>query len=319
MSKSIRAKVKLTQYAIIFVKQFSAISFLFTFLLLFTSVYAQVQYYGINTVLDEGGRSSVKLTITFERPETFFGLNILGRIENFNATSIAGPINCNVSVSGTSSVNCNLALTSEKRTIEIDFETNDFVKKLDNKFYFDADLSLNKNIDQVFASVRLPESMALAEEDVQGRLSYPENTTIISDGRHIIVIWKLDGLSSTQPVRLQVLYEQLQVPVPIQIRLRYVAIFTVAVAGILVFVYIRYFRKPEKMILSVLDEFERKVVGVLSATDGAVNQKKVVQETNLSKAKVSRVVKSLLERGLIEVERVGRTNKLKLVKKKFKV
>jgi hypothetical protein len=243
----------------------------------------------------------------------------LGRIENFNATSIAGPVNCNVSVSGISSVNCNLALTAEKRTIEIDFQTNDFVKNLDKKFYFDVDFSLNKNVNQVFASVKLPEGMALAQEGVQGRLSYPENTTIISDGRHIIVIWRLTNLSSSQPIGLQILYEQLQEPVPIQIRLRYIAVFGVAVVGILIFAYIRFFRKPEKMILSVLDEFERKVVNILSATEGAVNQKKVVQETNLSKAKVSRVVKSLFERGLIEVERVGRTNKLKLVKKKFKV
>ena len=48
-----------------------------------------------------------------------------------------------------------------------------------------------------------------------------------------------------------------------------------------------------------------------------MNQRKIVQETNLSKAKVSRVVKSLVERGVIEVERIGRTNKLKILKKKF--
>jgi uncharacterized membrane protein len=54
---------------------------------------------------------------------------------------------------------------------------------------------------------------------------------------------------------------------------------------------------------------------VIIASGGTVNQRKVVQETNLSKAKVSRVVKSLEERGLIEVERLGRTNKLKARKK----
>jgi hypothetical protein len=300
------------------VRQLAIATFLLVFLFT-TNAYAQVQYYGIDTVLDEKGRSSVKLTITFERPENSFNFNIFGRIEKFNITSIAGPVSCNVAVSGISYIACNLSLTAEKRTVDIFFETNDFVKILDNKFYFDVDFSLNKNIDQIFASVKLPEGMAIANEAIQGRLSYPENTTIISDGRHIIVIWKLTSLKSDQPVRLQVLYEQLQIPLPFQIRLRYIAVFGVAVAGVLAFLYIHYFRKPEKLILSVLDEFERKVMDVVVTAGGVVNQKKVVQQTNLSKAKVSRVVKSLVERGLIEVERAGRTNKLKLVKKKFKL
>jgi uncharacterized membrane protein len=55
----------------------------------------------------------------------------------------------------------------------------------------------------------------------------------------------------------------------------------------------------------------------ISQAGGEINQRKVVQETNLSKAKVSRVVKTLAERGLIEIKRSGRTNKLKMVKKKI--
>lgn len=304
-------------------KQLSAVAFLLVFFLLeflfFTAAYAQVQYYGIDTILDEKGRSFVKLTITFERPETSFNFKVLGRIEKFNMTSIAGPVDCNVTVSGTSSMDCKLSLTAEKRTVDIVFETDDFVKSLGNKFYFDVDFSLNRNIDQIFASVRLPEGMAITNETISGRLSYLENTTIISDGRHIIVIWRLNGLKSDQPIRLQILYEQLQMPLPFQIRLRYIAVFGVAVAGGLAFVYLRYFRKPEKLILSVLDEFERHVMDAVVAAGGVINQKKVVQQTNLSKAKVSRVVKSLVERGLVEVERIGRTNKLKLVKKKFRL
>ena len=300
-------------------KQFATVSFLLASILLATSVCAQIQYYGIDAVLNDNGRSSAKLTITFENPETSFGFNILGRIEKFNATSIAGPINCNVTISGISSVNCNLALTKERRTVDIIFETTDFVKNLDDKFYFDVDLSLIKDIDQTAITVRLPEGMAIVNENVAGRLSYPENATIMSDGRHIIVFWKLSGLKYYQPIRIQVLYEQVQMPLPFEIRLRYIAIFGVAVAGVLLFTYMRYFRKSEKLVLSVLDEFERRVVDVIIAAGGSVNQKRVVQETNLSKAKVSRVIKSLMGRGVMEVERLGRTNKLKLIKKKFKL
>ena len=83
------------------------------------------------------------------------------------------------------------------------------------------------------------------------------------------------------------------------------------------FFFYRNIKKPKEVILSVLDDFERKVVEVITNAGGEINQRKVVQETNLSKAKVSRVVKRLQERGLIDVTRLGRTNKLKLVQKKF--
>jgi predicted transcriptional regulator len=291
------------------------ITFIFTFLLIVAPAYSQVQYYGIDTILDGSGRSSAKLTITFSNPEKNFTFNILGRIENFNATSLAGPLDCDLVVSGISTVNCNMDLTTERRTIDMSFDTNDFVRVLDNKFYFDVDFSLNQDIDQAFATVRLPEGMVLVEGG-KGRLSYPENATTVSDGRKIIINWKLTNIEKTQPIRLQILYEQLQNPI---FRFWQYIVLSVMVVGVIIFLIMRYTRRPEKLILSVLDEYERRVMDNIVVAGGTTNQKKVVQELNLSKAKVSRVVKSLEERGLIEVNRIGRNNKLKVVKKKFKI
>lgn len=298
-------------------KRFATISFFLVFILLTTNVFA-IQYYGIDSIVDEKGKIFVKLTITFKSPEDIFSFNIIGRVENFNATTVSGPIDCNVTVSGITTVDCYIGLTEEKRTVNIYFETTDFVKSLDNKFNFNGDFSLNRDIDQVFASVKLPEVMALVSEEIVGRLSYPKNATILSDGRHIIVVWEFSGFKSDQPMRFQILYERLTQP-GFQLRLSHVALFAFVSVTTLALLYIRFFRKPEKLILSVLDEFERKVIDIVVASGGEIIQKKVVQQTNLSKSKVSRVVKSLVERGLIEVERMGRRNKLKIVKKKFKI
>jgi len=298
----------------VIVKLFATVSSLFVFFLLITNALAQVQYYGIDANIDSSGKSFIKLTITFADPETSFKFDIMGRIENLNATSIAGPINCKLDVSGISSVDCGLSLTREKRTIDITFETNDFIKNLDQKHYFDADFGLNRDLDQVFTFVRLPEGMVLASREPS-----PENATTGSDGRRIIVAWKLTDIKSNQPLRFEILYEQTQQPPLFQLRLRYFVVFGIAAAAVTSFIYLRYFRRPEKLVLSVLDDYERQVMNILVASEGVVSQKKVVQDTNLSKAKISRVVKSLVSRGLVEVERMGRTNKLKLVKKKFKI
>ncbi len=46
-----------------------------------------------------------------------------------------------------------------------------------------------------------------------------------------------------------------------------------------------------------------------------VNQKAVVRDSGYSKAKVSKVLNSLQERGLIKLERLGRSNKIHFVGK----
>jgi len=301
------------------VKQLTLLSFLLVFILLANIAFAQVQYYGIDATVNDNGRTFVKLTITFANPEKKLNFNIIGKVENFSASSIAGPVNCNLQSDSISFINCNLSLTRDKRTVETSFETNDFVKKLGDKFYFDADLSLNKPIDQVYASVKLSEIFRLADQDLAEKISFPQNVTTISElGRRIMIVWNLKNIES-QPLRFQFFYEELQ-PAPIfTIRLRYFLAFGVLAASVIAYLIFRFKTKPEKLILSVLDDFERKVVDVIVASGGIVNQKKVVQETNLSKAKVSRVVKSLVDRGIVEIERLGRTNKLKLIKKKFEI
>jgi len=279
---------------------------------------AQVQYYGVDIDITEKTRSSVKMILTFAQPETNFDFNIIGKIENFAATSNAGPINCVKLIGGISYINCTMNLTAEKRTVEMSFETDDFVKTLEKTFFFDADMSINKNIGQVFVSAKLPQGTGLLAGDmVAAKISYYENSTKITDGRRIIIQWNLNNIQARQPLRFQFLYENVEVPPIFSIRLRYFVFMGVAAAAIIAFLIYRYKIKPEKLVLSVLDDYERKVIDIISANKGVANQKKIVQETNLSKAKISRVVKSLAERGLIEVERSGRTNILKIVKKKF--
>lgn len=293
----------------------ATVSFFLTIVSISSIVFAQISYYGIDTVVSEDGRSKVKLTTTFTYPVNNFTFGVIGRIENFNASSLAGPVDCTVNAKDISYVNCNLTLTSERRTVEFSFETMDFVIPLAEKFRFSGDFSLREDISQVFASVGLPERMALIKEDVPGRLSYPEYARTLNDGN--IVVWQLSNIKKGEPLRLEILYERLPTPFWAQLRIRQVVIFAIVTAVVLAFFILRYLIKSEKMVLSVLDDFERRVMDIIMANEGEVNQRKVVQETNLSKAKVSRVVKSLAERGLIEVQRLGRTNKLKLVKKRI--
>jgi len=309
--ETINPSVKLFHLAIL------SLAIVSVFILFMHSAKAQVQFYGTDIDIDENQLASVEMTITFNQPVKTFNFSVEGSVEKLTVNSTAGPQTCSVTYSGVSLILCNLNLTQSKRTIVISFDTPDYVTDLKGSYLLNSDLSLNLNIDTAEISARLPEGKAIVGENVPNRISYPDSANILSDGRRIIVDWRFTNVTATQQLTFQIIYENIVLQPLFDVRIRYALIAGAVVGLATMFVYIRYFRKPEKVILSVLDEYERKVFDMIVAAGGAINQRKVVQETNLSKAKVSRVVKSLVNRGVIEVERMGRTNKLKVLKKKF--
>ena len=281
-------------------------------------VLAQVQYYGIDNVISASGKDSVSITLTFQNVTNEFNFTVLGKVENFNFTSLTSPIDCAVTSAGISEINCQMNLTQDKRTIQLYYETNDFVRNLNGKNFFDTDFSLNANISQLSVSIIIPEGMVLTDGGIPNSMSFSQNATTLSDGQRIIVLWTLKNIPQSQALRFQLLYENVAVQSIFLTFWPFIVVGAIIIAASVFFI-LRYSKRPEKMVLSVLDEYEKKVVEIVSNAGGEVNQRKIVQETNLSKAKVSRVIRSLVERGIVEVERLGRTNKIKLVKKKFKL
>jgi predicted transcriptional regulator len=292
-------------------KLFATVSFLFTFILLAHTTFSQIQYYGIDAFVGPEGRTQVKLVITFLNPEERIDFKIFGRIENFYASSNAGPVKCDLSKGEASLINCKMNLTHQKRTLEIEFETRDFVKRVNDKYYLNADLSLGQNIDSLFASFKLSEGFLISTKNEISQI-FPQEATIVSDGRHIIVNWNLQNVEAEKPIKFEIFYEPIAKGLEVW-QLILVGILAALLTAALIY---RRTKKAKEAILSVLDKYERKVLELIASAE-QINQKKIVQATNLSKAKVSRIVKKLSEKGLIKVERRGRTNILKIVKKKL--
>ncbi len=299
--------MKLFQIVSVLVAIVSLLSFVST-------AHAIIQFYGADVDLNSDGNSKIKLIITFLQPVKGLQLAIFGTIKNFEASSNSGPVDCKIEIGAASIIDCKMNLTQEKRTLELNFETFDFVRKVDTKNLFSIDLSLSQQIDDAVANVKLPEGYALTNTSIIPAIS-PMASSIVSDGRRIIVNWNAANLTAANSFKFQTLYE----PIRSQFSIVFISVILLSFSGLggLGFFFYRRVKKPKEVILSVLDDFERKVIEVISIAGGEINQRKVVQETNLSKAKVSRVVKRLQERGLVGVTRLGRTNKLKLVQKKF--
>jgi uncharacterized membrane protein len=68
------------------------------------------------------------------------------------------------------------------------------------------------------------------------------------------------------------------------------------------------------MVMKTLKPDERSIVNVLDAHGGTYLQKYITKEAGLSRLKTHRLVAALSERGIVQVEKYGNTNQVRLAK-----
>ena len=98
------------------------------------------------------------------------------------------------------------------------------------------------------------------------------------------------------------------------------AVFLSAIVG--VFISYRLLGRSERaqdiaranahVLLQLLKEDERKVVEKLLEHGGQVRQYELVRMTDLGKVKVHRILKSLEDRGVVTIEKIGKVNNVRL-------
>ncbi|MBU5557507.1 MAG: helix-turn-helix domain-containing protein [Candidatus Aenigmatarchaeota archaeon] len=152
--------------------------------------------------------------------------------------------------------------------------------------------------------VKLPAGAAL-KEPVTDAIE-PSGASITSDGRHIQISWSASNVKEQWTGSIA--YERFEISA-ISTLLAIIAI--IVAAGAIAYKY--YFTSSKegmKMILPVLKKDEKTILECLIKHGSGVNQKIIVKESGYSKAKVSKVLKSLSERGLVKLERTGRSNRI---------
>ena len=73
-------------------------------------------------------------------------------------------------------------------------------------------------------------------------------------------------------------------------------------------------RENTAVVLKTLKPEERSIVNALDAHGGTYLQKYITRQASLSRLKTHRVVAALSERGIVQVEKYGNTNQVKLAK-----
>lgn len=251
---------------------------------------------------------SLKYNETASKSDYF----VLSRIENVRVFADDLPVQCAVSGAVGTTILCDNIQASR---ITYKFHSANTAASLRNLFIFRQRFSVTQLTGKFSVTARLPLGTALVEKsrlEGTGLARFePSWGREETDGRRIFIEWVANEPKLGETYDISLVYEQVIIGnIPI------VPVLLV-VLGMLVVIYLIFIRKSAvREMLPVLTENERKVMEILLKENKEVDQRRIVKEVDFSKAKVSRIIKDLSERGLVDKTRKGRTNIIKLKKLK---
>ena len=276
----------------------------FVILVYLQVVSGKVDYFGIDTQILDDTFATIKINI---HKVTEFSFRFYGNIRN-----ISSNVDCKVEGESISCISENVTAIN----IQI---LSDIVARAGSDYSFNVQFELSDDVSRVTNLVTLPVGMIIKDESG----IFPSGFKTLSNGRNILVYWELENVSRVQPLSFRVKYQSIQPSTEIFNRfyllisilviiLFFVALYALKKRKVIVKKIVRI--KPEKIVMEVLDEYEKKVYEIVKEA-GRIKQNEIVDKTGFSKARVSRVLKSLADKKLVKVDKRGRTNIVETFKK----
>lgn len=265
-----------------------------------------------DVTVNDDGTSEWKVSLSYNGTVNRDDYWIFARATFVQVTVDGKEIRCLVSNPelGTSIVCSNI----EGSLIEYTIRTDKVVDRFDNFQIFSRTLPATRLTDKFTATVRIPLGAALAEASrLRGTGLAPFEPSFGqqgTDGRRIFVSWALQTPKLGETLTIRVIYEPLVSRIDGQLSTELLLLLIAVAVGVFSML-IWKLRMRAEHVLPVLVGGERTVMELILKNKN-MDQRDIVRETDFSKAKVSRIVKSLGERGLVKVEPKGRTKKITL-------
>lgn len=202
-------------------------------------------------------------------------------------------------------------------TVELNFTGTTLTRERGRERMFRYSQSFFRPTESFRLTAVLPKGFVLAEGRNVSQPFSPSSGTITSDGQRISVTWSLNPGLGGEDQLYRAVYEEAS-PTP---GLR---ILVAAAAGVLIAVIVGYisytwlFRESVESLYGELEDDQVELIELLRENDGEMLQKDAVKQLNYSKAKVSGLVSELVEEGVLEKKKEGRSNKLS-VSRNYKV
>jgi len=202
-------------------------------------------------------------------------------------------------------------------TVYVWFKGTELTQREENITHFSFDIPILWDTDKISVTAKLPDGMFLSDR-VLLPIS-PSGADKIIEGKRIIASWSFLNKKPGDVIPIRMYYESL-FPQPLTEHFDYrfliLPIFVLIVGLVLIY---KKLPKKTELVLSVLNEGERMIVDIIKKEGKErVDQRKIVDASGFSKAKVSRIIQGLQGRGVLDVERTGRKNRVSLKKIIFK-
>lgn len=273
-------------------------------ILLFPVVQAvHINSYNVETNID-GGIVTEKLTVfVTSQGENSVRLIAPPEIQKLDVKINNLPVTCNLrELIGGSEINCPVNV-QEDYFIDVSYQTKYPLISLKNKQLFSQEFNLNDKPDEFNLKVKLPIGAFLPEEP--DRFLTPQPSEIYFDGRHVILQYQAFKINS---YKTSIIYT----PKPSS-TLSILPWFLLIIA-LLVFVRFKLKKTKRKEIYLLPDE--REIIRILKNSKHPSRQKDIEKQIEFSKAKLSRMLRNLEERGLIKRIPKGNSNLIQLKKMK---
>lgn len=303
-------------------------SVLFLFLLFDTVSASQLANHDVVVDVDEQNVAHFYVVMNFiELNAESVNYLVFAKVSNARAKDVLGELACSVEKETYGAqISCvPNSKMNENYTVELTFDAGDLVRRSGNAELFSYSYGIKDPTNSFGMKILLPEGAALlsaAEFDPY----FPEGAVIATDmGRRVSLEWAVVKPELGRTYTYDSYFEFVGKPVEPQngdseggmVSDTVVALLFILAALFAISYYLWFKNKKKsvgnvKRVFSVLKDDERKVIDVILQKGEKCKQRDIVHLTDYSKAKVSRIMTELEDRGIISRVRVGRTNRITL-------
>ncbi len=294
-------------------------TFVFALILMAPLVAATpLDYYETVVNLDKEVSAFTFIFLFEEAPDENLEYLVPFSIKDFETNANFGNYTCeSLPKSWGSLIKCDFSQVKEGgRVLNIKFTASETIREIEDETLFTADVKTPQDVKKMVLKVVLEKGYVLIEEPEGSttKIPYsPKDGNEGSDGRRIFIEWERNDVKKGEGIDVSVTYERILPRVEGNQNIIFLMI-GLLILIIIMLVGIRS-RGKQDVDTSILKENEKRVIGIIKERGGMCKQRAIVRETDFSKAKVSRLVKDLEERGLIKTEKEGRSKKIYIKEK----
>ncbi len=259
--------------------------------------------------------ANVEDTLIFESSPEKMEIPLLFEIHDFSSRSTFEEHECVFEDKEYGSLITCETPEGENKRLTLEFRTQDLVRNVGVHYHFKDDLMMPLNTETLVYNGKLEEGLLLISDDKETpfpKIS-PGHGEEGSDGRRIHITWSDENISQGSGISPSISFERAEETTGM-ISEAYFLLLGVALILVMLVLGLKTGEKKDR-IPDALKKDEMKVMKIVEEQGGEIKQKRIVDGVDFSKAKVSRIVQDLKERGLLETEKVGRTNRVKLKRK----